>query len=61
VLFLAIVGLLIFVLWQSRFDSVVTDLVLRNLPTIIGLPFAFVAAFVVVALFRQGHTPMEFK
>lgn len=61
VLLIAIVGLLIFALFRNRFDPVVTDLVLRNFPTIIGLPFAFIAAFVVVALFRQGHAPMEFK
>ena len=61
VLLIATVGLLIFAVWQNRFDAVITDLILRNFPTIIGLPFAFIAAFVVVALFRQGQAPMEFK
>jgi hypothetical protein len=54
-------ALVIGLLWVNRFDPVVTDLVVRNFATIIGLPFAFIAAFVVVALFRQGDGVMEFK
>lgn len=61
ILLLANVGVLIFALWRNRFDPVVTDMVLKNFPTIIGLPFAFIASFVVVALFRQGDAPMAFK
>jgi hypothetical protein len=55
------VALLVVALWYNRFDEVLTNLVLRNFPVIIGLPFAFIAAFVVVALFRQGETPLEFE
>jgi hypothetical protein len=61
VLLLGIVGLLVFALWLNRFDPVVTEVVLRNFPTIVGLPFAFIASFIVVALFRQANSPMEFK
>jgi hypothetical protein len=46
--------------WMNRFDPVLSDLVVRNFASIIGLPFAFIAAFVVVALFRQGTGPIEF-
>ena len=46
--------------WLNRFDPVLSDLVVKNFPAIIGLPFAFIAAFVVVALFRQGSAPIEF-
>src|SRR5262245_11473999 len=58
---LAAVALLVGVAWHNRFDPVLTDLVLRNFPAIIGLPFAFIGAFVVVALFRQAETPVEFE
>lgn len=51
---------LIVAAWNNRFDPVLTDLVLRNFAAIIGLPFAFISAFVVVALFRQGAAPLEF-
>jgi hypothetical protein len=51
----------IWALWANRFDTVVTDLVVKNFAAIIGLPFAFIAAFIVVALFRQGDSPIEFK
>ena len=46
--------------WVNRFDPVLTELVVKNFPAIIGLPFAFIAAFVVVAPFRQGSAPIEF-
>jgi hypothetical protein len=46
--------------WFNRFDPVLSDLVVKNFAAIIGLPFAFIAAFVVVALFRQGAGPIEF-
>ena len=55
-----IIGILIALLWINRFDTVLTNLVVSNFPAIIGLQFAFVAAFIVVALFRQGADPMEF-
>jgi hypothetical protein len=58
---LAAVGLLVGAAWYNRFDPVLTALVVRNFAAIIGLPFAFIAAFVVVALFRQGETPVEFE
>jgi hypothetical protein len=52
---------LIIALWVNRTDPVLTNLVLKNFPVIIGLPFAFIASFIVVALFRQGDSPIEFK
>lgn len=52
---------LVVALWINRFDPVVSDLVVKNFTVIIGLPFAFIASFIVVALFRQGDAPMEFK
>ena len=48
-------------LWQERFDPVLTKLVMANFPVIIGLPFASVAAFVIVTLFQQRETPLEFE
>jgi hypothetical protein len=58
---IAAIALLIFAAWQNRFDPVMTSIVLKNFAAIVGLPFAFVAAFVVVALFRQGEAPMDFE
>ncbi|MGZ7868287.1 hypothetical protein ACXR8U_21855 [Methylobacterium radiotolerans] len=63
---IAVVGLLmaavlIYALWANRYDSVVSDLVVKNFAAIIGLPFAFLASFIVIALFRQGENPIEFK
>ena len=58
---LVAVGLLIAAAWASRFDPVLTELVTKNFAAIIGLPFAFIGAFVVVALFRQAETPVEFE
>lgn len=55
------VGLLLLAAWYNRFDPVLSGLVVRNFAAIIGLPFAFLGAFVVVALFRQGETPVEFE
>ena len=61
--FLGIVGVvfLLIALWINRFDPVLTNLVLANFPVIIGLPFASVAAFVIVALFRQQESPLELE
>jgi hypothetical protein len=58
---LLLVILLITAAWYNRFDQVLTELVVKNFAAIIGLPFAFIGAFVVVALFRQGETPLEFE
>lgn len=58
---LASVGLMIGVVWINRFDPVLTKLVLDNFAAIIGLPFAFLAAFIVVALFRQAEGEIEFE
>jgi uncharacterized membrane protein YbhN (UPF0104 family) len=44
---------LIAAVWSDRFDPVLSELVTKNFAAIIGLPFAFVASFVVVALFRR--------
>jgi hypothetical protein len=51
---------LIVAAWVNRFDPVLSDLVVKNFAAIIGLPFAFIASFVVVALFRKGTGPIEF-
>jgi hypothetical protein len=57
---LAATGSLIAVAWENRFDPVLSELVVKKFAAIIGLPFAFIASFVVVALFRQGEKPLEF-
>jgi hypothetical protein len=54
------VGFLMVLLWANRLDPVITQIVRDNFTVIIGLPFAFIAAFIVVALFRQGTGPVEF-
>jgi hypothetical protein len=33
----------------------------KNFPTIIGMPFAGLTAFIVVAFFRQSETAIEFE
>ena len=48
-------------LWIDRFDPELTRLVTANFPAIIGLPFAAIAAFIIVAVFRQSETPLEFE
>ena len=58
----AIIGLVIFsavifALWERVDGSMVT----KNLAAIAGLPFAFIAAFAIVALFRQGEAPLDFE
>ena len=53
-------ALLIAAVWSNRFDPVLSALVTNNFAAIIGLPFAFVASFVVVALFRQGESAIDF-
>ena len=52
---------LFYAAWANRFDPVLADLVVKNFAAIVGLPFAFLAAFVVVAMFRQGDAPVEFE
>jgi len=42
--------------WSYRSDPALKDFF-----TIIGLPFAFIAAFVVVAFFRKKEPPVEFQ
>ena len=54
-------GLLIWALWVNRFDPVLTDLARGNFVVIIGLPFAAVTSFIVVALFKQSEQPVEFQ
>jgi hypothetical protein len=52
---------LIVVVWLNRYDAVLTELVVKNFAAIVGLPFAFISAFVVVALLRQSDSAIEFK
>jgi hypothetical protein len=47
---------LVFAVWHNRFDPVLSRLVVHNFAAIVGLPSAFVASFIVIALFRQGET-----
>jgi hypothetical protein len=58
---LAATALLIFAAWSNRYDEVLSNLVTKNFAAIIGLPFSFIAAFVVVALFRQGESALDFE
>lgn len=58
---LAAVALLLGLVWVNRFDPVVSDLVVRNFAAVVGLPFAFLAAFIIVALFRQAEGEIEFE
>ena len=55
------VGSLIAAAWFNRFDPVLTKLVVDNFAAIIGLPFASLASFIVVALFRQSEGEIEFE
>ena len=55
------VGVLFAAAWVNRYDPILTEMVVRNFPAIIGLPFAGLAAFVVVALFRQSEGVIEFE
>jgi hypothetical protein len=48
-------------LWANRYDTLLTNMVLKNFPVIIGLPLAAMAAFVVVVFFKQTETPMNVK
>jgi hypothetical protein len=58
---MAAVAALILAAWANRFDPVLTELVVRNFAAIIGLPFAFLAPFIVVALFRQAEGAIEIE
>jgi hypothetical protein len=59
---IAVIGLALFVVlpvaFWGRFQSAVPA---DDLATIVGIPFSFVAAFVVVALFKQAEAPMDFQ
>ena len=57
---LAVAGL-VAIVWGERYDPVLVELVVTNFAAIIGLPFAFLASFVVVALFRQSEGEIEFE
>jgi hypothetical protein len=61
ILGISLIMLLVYALWVERFDPVLTEFVIKNFPTIIGLPFASIAAFIVVALFKQSETAIEFE
>ena len=60
---LAVSGLvlLIWSLWSNRYDPVLTQLVVNNFAAVIGLPFAAITAFIVVAILRQSEQPVEFE
>jgi hypothetical protein len=48
-------------LWVNRHDPLLAPLWLNNLPVIIGLPCAAIAAFTVVAILRQRERPLDFE
>jgi hypothetical protein len=54
---LLVVVLFALILWYQGDPRIVT----KNLAAIAGLPFSFIAAFTVVALFRQSETPLDFS
>ncbi len=54
-------AILFVVIWRNRTDRILTGFIMDNFASIIGLPFAAIASFVVVALFQQGEGPMEFS
>jgi len=58
---LALTLMLAVVVWRNRFDPVLTEIVTKNFAAIVGLPFAFLGAFVIVALFRQSEGNIEFE
>lgn len=55
------IAILLVAVWKNRFDPELTHLVATNFPAIVGLPFAAIAAFIVVAVFRQSETPLELE
>lgn len=55
------ISILAVALWANRFDPVLTQMVLKNFPVIIGLPLAAAIGFVVVVFFKQSETPMVVK
>jgi hypothetical protein len=59
----AVAGLsgLIWAFWISRYDPVLTQVVVSNFAAIVGLPLAAVTAFIVVAILRQSEQPLEFE
>ena len=60
---LSVAGVILLVgaLWLERYDPVLTEIVSHNFPAVIGLPMAAIAAFIVVAFFRQDERPLEFE
>jgi len=55
------VSLLLAAIWAYRFDSEFSGFVAQHFPAIIGIPFSFLSAFIVVALFRQGESMLDFN
>ncbi len=55
------IALLLVAVWKNRYDPELTHLVDTNFPAIVGRPFAAIAAFIVVAVFRQSETPLELE
>jgi hypothetical protein len=49
------------ILWRNRYDPVLTGFIMRHFAAIVGLPAAAAAAFIIVAIFRQGEGPLEFS
>jgi hypothetical protein len=55
------IDILALALWLNRFDPILTQIVLKNAPVIIGLPLAAAVSFVVVVFFKQSETPVVVK
>ena len=58
---LTIIGILALALWSNRSDPILTQIVSKNAPVIIGLPIAGLFAFVIVVFFQQTEAPVVVK
>ncbi|WGF90246.1 hypothetical protein [Marinivivus vitaminiproducens] len=58
---LVVAVLLSAVTWIAFYKPIVLDLVAGNSAALIGLPAAFMGAFLAVVIIRQGAGPIEFN
>jgi len=61
VLLLAVALGVFYVLWMGRIDPVLVCFIATNFAAIVGLPAVCMAALIVVVLFRQSESPIEFE
>lgn len=57
---LLVMCLLFVAIWAYRADPTFSQFTADHFSAIIGIPFSFLFAFVVVALFRQGESMLDF-